>query len=45
LSNALRGEDIGLEEVVDNVWNIVYYNTVFGRIDMQRGEITGSENA
>jgi hypothetical protein len=25
------------------VWNIVYYNTVLGRIDLQTGKITGSE--
>jgi len=44
LSNALEGEDIGLEEVGDAVWNIVYYSTVLGRIDLQTGKITGSEN-
>jgi putative transposase len=44
LSNALAGEDIGLEEVGDAVWNIGYYNTVLGRIDLQTGKITGSEN-
>ena len=44
LSNALEGEAIGLEEVGDAVWNIVYYNTVLGRIDLQTGKITGSEN-
>ena len=44
LSNALEGEDIGLGEVGDAVWNIVYYNTVLGRIDLQTGKITGSEN-
>ena len=44
LSNALKGEDIGLEEVGDDVWNIVYYNTVIGRIDIQTGKITGSDN-
>jgi len=44
LSNALGGEDIGLEEVGDAVWNIVYYSTVLGRIDLQTGKITGSEN-
>ena len=26
------------------VWNIVYYSTVLGRIDIQTGKITGSEN-
>ncbi len=44
LSNALEGEDIGLEEVGDSVWSIVYYNTVLGRIDLQTSKITGSEN-
>jgi hypothetical protein len=44
LSNALEGEDIGLEEVGDDLWNIVYYSTVLGRIDTQTGKITGSEN-
>jgi len=39
LSNALEGEDIGLEEVGDAVWSIV-----LGRIDLQTGKITGSEN-
>ncbi len=36
--------EIGLEEVGDAVWNIVYYDTVLGRIDIQTGKITGSEN-
>jgi hypothetical protein len=44
LSNALAGENIGLEEVDEDVWNIAYYNTVLGRIDIQTGKITGSEN-
>ena len=43
LSDALRSENIGLEDVGDAVWNIVYYNTVFWRIDLQIGKITGSE--
>ena len=42
LSNALKGENIGLEEVGDDVWHI--YSTVLGRIDLQTGKITGSEN-
>jgi hypothetical protein len=33
-----------LEEVGDDVWNIVYYSTVLGRIDIQTDEITGSDN-
>ena len=42
LSRALTGEDIGLEEVDDQIWNIVYYNTILGRIDQQTGKITGN---
>jgi len=43
LSSALAGEHIGLEEVGDTMWNIVYYNTVLGRIDLQTGKITGGD--
>ena len=43
LSRALTGEDIGLEEVDDQIWNIVYYNTILGRIDQQTGKITGND--
>jgi hypothetical protein len=41
LSNALRDEYIGLEEVDDGVWNIVYYTTLLGRIDEKTLLITG----
>ncbi len=44
LSSALEGEDIGLEEGGDAVWNLVYDNTVLGRIEQQTGKITGSAN-
>jgi transposase InsO family protein len=40
LSHALDGADIGLEEVTDGVWNLVYYRTVLGRLDQQTGAIT-----
>ncbi len=43
LSNALKGEEIGLEEIDDGIWSIVYYNTILGRIDRQTGKITGNE--
>jgi hypothetical protein len=43
LSNALAGEYIGLEEVGDGLWNIVYYETLLGRIDEKTGRITGVE--
>ena len=43
LSNALSDEHIGLEEVGDGCWNIVYYETLLGRIDEKTGRITGVE--
>lgn len=42
LSQALRGENIGLEEVQDGVWNIVYYDTLLGRVDERSRTITGA---
>jgi transposase InsO family protein len=41
LSNALSDEYIGLEEVGDGVWNIVYYETLIGKIDERSQKITG----
>ncbi len=41
LSHALGGEDIGLEEVGDGIWNIVYYTTLLGKIDERTARITG----
>jgi putative transposase len=41
LSHALAGEDIGLEEVDDGIWNIVYYRTLLGKIDERSLRITG----
>jgi putative transposase len=41
LSHALGGEDIGLEEVGDGIWNIVYYSTLLGKIDERTTRITG----
>jgi hypothetical protein len=40
LSQALNGEDIGLEEVQDQVWNILYYDTLLGRFDERTNDIT-----
>ena len=42
LSQVLRGEDIGLEEVGDGIWNIVYYSTLLGKIDERSLHITGT---
>jgi hypothetical protein len=41
LSQALNGEHIGLEEVDDGVWNIIYYETLLGRTSQETSEITG----
>lgn len=42
LSQTLNGEDIGLEEVADGLWNIVYYNVLLGRFDERTKTITGA---
>ena len=41
LSHALSGQDIGLEEVGDGIWNIVYCRTLLGKIDERSRLITG----
>jgi putative transposase len=41
LSQTLTGEDIGLEEVGDGLWNIVYYRTLLGKLDERTRLITG----
>jgi len=42
LSQALNGEHIGLEEVQDGVWNIIYYDTLLGRFSEHTHTITGA---
>jgi putative transposase len=42
LSQALNGEEVGLEEVHDGVWNILYYDTLLGRFDERTRAITGA---
>lgn len=41
LSQALNGETIGLEQIDDALWNIVYYETLLGRYDERTRRITG----
>ena len=41
LSHVLAREDVGLEEVGDDIWNIVYYRTLLGKIDARSLRITG----
>ena len=42
LSQTLNGEHIGLEEVNDGLWNILYYQTLLGRFDERTKKITGA---
>ncbi|HEY7615577.1 MAG TPA: integrase core domain-containing protein, partial [Terriglobales bacterium] len=42
LSQALNGEYVGLEEVQDGIWNILYYDTLLGRFDERTHTITGA---
>ena len=41
LSETLQHQDIGLEEVGDGIWNIVFYTTLLGKIDERTLQITG----
>ena len=41
LSQALNGETIGLEQIDDAIWNILYYDTLLGRYDQNNRRITG----
>lgn len=40
LSEVLHGQLVGLEEITDGIWNIVYYRTVLGRFDARTRTIT-----
>jgi hypothetical protein len=42
LSQALNGESIGLEQVQDDIWNILYYDVLLGRFDQRKKTITGA---
>ena len=42
LSQALNGENIGLEQVQDDIWNILYYDVLLGRFDQRTKTITGA---
>lgn len=41
LTETLQHQDIGLDEVGDGIWNIVYYTTLLGKIDIRTLRITG----
>ncbi len=40
LPQALNGEMVGLEEVQDGLWNVIYYETLLGRFDERTRTIT-----
>ena len=42
ISHALKGDNVGLEAVDDGVWNILYYETLLGRLNERTGRITGA---
>jgi len=42
LTQALNGEMIGLEEVQDGLWNVLYDETLLGRFDEHTRTITGA---
>jgi transposase InsO family protein len=39
LSSALNGQDVGLEEVEDGIWNLLFYGTLLGRFDERTGTV------
>jgi transposase InsO family protein len=45
LSEVLAGQRVGLEEVDDGLWDIVYYSTWLGRLDERTGSFTGGRPA
>jgi transposase InsO family protein len=45
VSEVLARQRVGLEEVDDGMWNIVYYTTLLGRLDERTGTFTGGRPA
>ena len=44
LSEVLRGEDVALEEVADDCWNLVYYTTLLARWDGRTRQLTSTRS-
>jgi hypothetical protein len=42
ISHALKGDYLGLEAIDDGVWNIIYYETLLGRLSEKTGKVTGA---
>jgi putative transposase len=45
LSEVLRGQDVALEEVDDDCWNIVYFTTLLARWDGRTRQLTSTRSA
>jgi hypothetical protein len=45
LSEVLRGEDVALEEVDEECWNIVYYTTLLARWDARTQRLTSTRSS
>ena len=45
LSEVLRGEDVAVEEIDDDCWNIVYYTTLLARWDGRTQQVTSAHSA
>jgi len=41
LTQALHHENVGLEEIDDGLWRVVYYQTPLGLLDERTGRVTG----
>jgi transposase InsO family protein len=41
ISTALRDNSIGLEQVDDGIWNVVYYTTLLAKLSERSGELIG----
>lgn len=44
LSQVLRGEDVALEEIDDDCWNIVYYSTLLARWDGRTARLVSTRS-
>lgn len=45
LSEVLRGEDVALEEIDDDCWNVLYYTTLLARWDGRTRRLTSARSA
>ena len=41
ITMTLTGEYVGIEEIEDGIWDIVYYSTLIGRFNERDGTLSG----